>query len=264
MLIPELGAIYYAPYNVYGIEQVPNGELISTENQASTLSGILMLRSILLQKKIYLNIVADIENLAKNIIKFIKSAYDPGVGWFRQGGYYNATTKQFTWQKIFAVDCQTWTMTVLGSKNIDTWFGKDTSLKIWENTKAIAGYKFNGSMAKGLGFGRSDSIFSGEWTFGALNMLKVFMNESGYDNAKLSADFLYMRQGIEEELTKISIINNLRVDTVLYANKRYWIPFGWWSNPIPSLASTGWAALVDSSYNPLYLGGDYYVYELLS
>jgi len=72
-----------------------------------------------------------------------------------------------------------------------------------------------------------------------------------------------MRQAIEEELSTVAVINSLRVDAILYANKRYWIPFGWWANPIPSLASTGWAALVDSMYNPFYLGGIYKTYELI-
>merc|ERR1711988_88149 len=44
---------------------------------------------------------------------------------------------------------------------------------------------------------------------------------------------------------------------VKYANKRYWIPFGWWANPNPSLASTSWAMLVDKQYNPFFLGGGY-------
>jgi len=48
--LPGIGGIYYAPHNTYGILK-PKGEPISTENQASTLSGLLMLRSILAKKK---------------------------------------------------------------------------------------------------------------------------------------------------------------------------------------------------------------------
>ena len=41
----------------------------------------------------------------------------------------------------------------------------------------------------------------------------------------------------------------------LYANKRYFIPWGWWANPIPSLASSAWVVLIDENYNPFILGG---------
>jgi len=263
MMIPKLGAIYYAPHNAYGVDRPPKGELISTENQASTLAGLLMLRYILLQKNIYKNVVNDIETLAKQIQAFLKSAYDPSLGYFRQGGFYNATTQNFIWDNIFAVDCQTWTMSVVGGRKLDAWFGKGTSMKIWDMTIRLGGYKFNGTMARGLGFGQADNIFSGEWTFGAINMLRVFLNESSGDNGKVLGHINYLREGIESELSTVSVINNLRVDTVLYANKRYWIPFGWWSNSIPSLASTGWAALVDSMFNPLYLGGAYATYDLI-
>jgi len=136
------------------------------------------------------------------------------------------------------------------------------------NDKKIGGYKYDGTTLKGLGFdnnyGKPDQIFSGEWTFGAINMLQLFLNESnGYDKVKLTNDITNMRQAIEEELTTVIPINGNSVASVLYANKRYWIPFGWWSNQIPSLASTGWAALVDNLYNPLYLGGDFNTYDFV-
>jgi len=96
-------------------------------------------------------------------------------------------------------------------------------------------------------------------------MLRLFLNETNnYNKGILAAEVNYMRQAIEDELTSVAVINSMRVDTVLYANKRYWIPFGWWSNPIPSLASTSWAALFDNRFNPFYLGGLYKTYELVN
>jgi len=53
MLIPSVGAIYYSPHNAYGVERPPKGELVSTENQASTLAGLRMLRHILVEKKYF-------------------------------------------------------------------------------------------------------------------------------------------------------------------------------------------------------------------
>jgi len=270
MMIDSVNGIYYAPHNTYGVVK-PKGEQVSTENQASTLAGILMLRSILNQKKIFSNVVKDIENIATKLETFIKNSYDPSLGFFRNGLFYDIKNgNQQVWDTEFAVDCQTWTMSVLGSVKVDQWFGKGTALKIWELTKKVGGYKFNGTHAHGIGFDSNfgkpeqDQVFSGEWTFGAINMLKIFMNESnGYESAKLAADIFLLRQGVETELTTHVTVNGVQTTSVLYANKRYWIPFGWWSNPIPSLASTGWAALVDNRFNPLYLGGAYHVYDLI-
>lgn len=44
---------------------------------------------------------------------------------------------------------------------------------------------------------------------------------------------------------------------------RYAIPFGWFANPLPSTASTSWAVFADADFNPLYLGGDWKVYDVL-
>jgi len=268
MMVDQVGGIYYAPHNAYGIVK-PKGEPISTENQASTLAGLLMLRSILTKKNIYSDVVNDIDTIAKKIEGFIKNSFNTNLGYFRQGGFIDITKgNQFTWDDIFAVDCQTWTMSVIGSVKIDQWFGAGTALKVWEQTKKYGGYKYNGVTAMGLGFdanaGKTDQIFSGEWTFGAINMLLIFLNETnGYDKVKISTDIRSMRQGIEEELTTVIPMNGVDAPSVLYANRRYWIPFGWFSNPLPSTASTGWAALVDNQYNPLFLGGAYRTYDLI-
>lgn len=36
----------------------------------------------------------------------------------------------------------------------------------------------------------------------------------------------------------------------LYASKRYFIPFGWYTNPIQSMASTTWVLMPDYNFNP--------------
>ena len=41
----------------------------------------------------------------------------------------------------------------------------------------------------------------------------------------------------------------------LYANERYFIPWGWWANPIASLASSAWVILIDNDFDPFVLGG---------
>jgi len=41
----------------------------------------------------------------------------------------------------------------------------------------------------------------------------------------------------------------------LYANKRFFIPWGWYANPIGATSSTAWAVLNDFLFDPFYLGG---------
>eukprot|EP01130_Rhizamoeba_saxonica_P004764 TRINITY_DN1935_c0_g1_i1.p1 TRINITY_DN1935_c0_g1~~TRINITY_DN1935_c0_g1_i1.p1 ORF type:complete len:540 (+),score=115.95 TRINITY_DN1935_c0_g1_i1:127-1620(+) len=270
MMVPSVGGILYAPYNTYNSE-TDEGMLISTENQASTLGGLMMLRDILIGKGINKNVLRDTETLIKGLQKYLKDSYDPQKGYFVHGGSYDYTKNNYTSDPhLFAVDCQTWTMSILGSKLIDSWFGQGTALNVWRKTKEIGGYGYNGTHVKGLGFDdnyikpKNEQIFSGEWTLGAVNMLRIFANEdNGYDKNMLESEISYMLDSIDDELTVFHSINGKKVESVKYANRRYWIPFGWFANPIPSTASTGWYALIDANYNPLYLGGLYKTYDFI-
>jgi len=48
----------------------------------------------------------------------------------------------------------------------------------------------------------------------------------------------------------------IQVDgSYLYANKRFFIPWGWYANPLGATSSTGWAVFNDWGYNPFVLGG---------
>jgi len=106
-------------------------------------------------------------------------------------------------------------------------------------------------------------FFSGEWSFGGVNMLRVLANV--YNDDKWTKEANWMRTKIQEQLVKSEKIPvedegvQIEVDVtgVKYSNKRHFIPFGWWANPILSTASTGWAVLLDSAYNPWVLGGKY-------
>lgn len=41
----------------------------------------------------------------------------------------------------------------------------------------------------------------------------------------------------------------------MYANKRFFIPWGWYANPIGATSSTGWAIFNEWNYDPFVLGG---------
>jgi len=155
-------------------------------------------------------------------------------------------------------------MSVIGANVIDSWFGAGTTVKIWEKTKKIAGYKYNVHNQEVDGVGFSDDtreqVFSGEWTLGAITGLRVAATHyPGATGNKLKQEAEKMRNAIEKELTIHGSINGFDCPGVLYANKRYYIPFGWWANPVLSTASTGWAVFADKNYNPMILGGSYVV-----
>eukprot|EP01120_Amphizonella_sp_Union-15-10_P015757 TRINITY_DN815_c0_g1_i1.p1 TRINITY_DN815_c0_g1~~TRINITY_DN815_c0_g1_i1.p1 ORF type:complete len:551 (-),score=100.74 TRINITY_DN815_c0_g1_i1:31-1641(-) len=267
MLVPSIGAVHYAPYNTWSFSGIDDTS-ISSENQISVLSGLASLLHLLKVKGTHQDLWPTIENLRDNIVRYLKSAYDKELGYFRQGGHYNASTGKFTWvpEPFFAVDCQTWILSVLGPKLIDSWFGENTALNIWKVTKQIGGYKLNPvtGRVKGVGFSNNvkDQVFSGEWTFGAINMLRVLSNEytDPTIRAELDTEAAEMRAAIEAELTVTQNINGVNAPGVLYANKRYYIPFGWWANSLVATASTGWAVAVDKNYNPFYLTGAYTTY----
>jgi hypothetical protein len=48
---------------------------------------------------------------------------------------------------------------------------------------------------------------------------------------------------------------DLSTNPYLYASRRYFIPFGWYANPIPSTCATAWMLMVANTYNPFLAGG---------
>jgi hypothetical protein len=194
---------------------------------------------------------------------------------------------------LFAVDCQTWGMNVLGADWIDGIWGEGAAYAIWQKTKAYGGYfTSNSPVLRGVGFSdvnnTSNAVCTAEWTFGAILMCRTLARdywEMGRPDLarSLALDAETMRAGVEE--LKVAVSNITTVTTsagsgsrftfdetwatwgspaqtnvttgtgYLYANKRYEIPFGWWANPLPSLASTAWAVMTDRDFDPFILGG---------
>ena len=104
-------------------------------------------------------------------------------------------------------------------------------------------------------------VFSGEWSFGAANFLKIMAMDSSYSGSTRTAlmeQAEMIAKAIREELTRDVKFFSEPAQGVLYANKRYMIPIelgGWWANPLPSRASTAWSFLWDVDFNPLHLQG---------
>jgi len=257
------GAIAYSPWNTYDYENPALGGTASVENSASLLAGLKMFASILENKSSsqYKDLVPQIRAVSDKLLQFIKSAYSPSSGYFRQGGGYIQNVWQWNEDQTsgFAVDCQTWVISVVGAPTIDSWFGEGTTFNLWQTTKKIGGFGYNSgaNTVVGLGFAHNQQVqvFSGEWSFGAVNMLRTLAKQLPAHAQVLRNEADNIRQAIDDFLTTYD--NDVNSDVVNYANKRYKIPWGWWANPISSTASVAWAVMVDSNYNPFQVGGDY-------
>lgn len=268
MSIAKYGAVYYAPRNTYDQHDPDVGSTISTENNISLLGGLKMLLYILTNRssQTYNSYIPRVQLLISQVEGYIKSAYIPSRNYFSQGARFDPRNGNWTWhpEPFFAVDVQTWGITVLGKTKIDSWFGDGTTDRIWTTTKQIGGYRYNSgtNYADGVGFTDNSAVqvFSSEWTLGATNMLRVIAAQTT-DQNKASAyrtEADYMRQRVEMELTTQGNLKDGTYATgVKYANKRYYIPFGWYANPIWNTAALGWAAVYDLNFNPFYLGGKY-------
>jgi len=102
---------------------------------------------------------------------------------------------------------------------------------------------------------QESQAYSGEWTLGAINMLRVFAKETGIQ--KYTEEAQHLRRQLDRGLVGNFSINGRDVQAVKYVNDRYYIPFGWWANPFPNIASTAWTLFVDANFNPFTLGGSY-------
>jgi len=165
-----------------------------------------------------------------------------------------------------AVDCQTWGMTVMGQPRIDKNFGFGTAYQTWQDVKYWAGYYVNGSIA---GVGYTDAlakngsakpvhnIWSAEWTFGAINMAQVLSQQyAAAGDAAKAQSLLEDAQSMYNAVTEIWP-KGLRFPdgSYVYANKRFFIPWGWFSNPISALCSTAWSVLQAQNFDPFHWAG---------
>ena len=306
----KIGAIYYAAEGSLpntGTKPVDRYD-VSTENSASLLAGVLMLKKTLMvdnarQSQPYLKVVDVMINggvmpngeTTEGLLNYFKKyAWDTNASNFYQGGLANKPDHS-VWiptTEPRPVDVNTWTVAVLGQPLIDSWYGFGTAYKIWNKMKVWGGYYGdNGTLwgvgysnhdGNGLGHSNKNGIISVEWTAGAINMLNILVAQyssqkaSHGDAKKYVASLKIDLQSMEAHISALKVTNYSRqslFDSVrppnydslvglaknqqayLYASKRYFIPFGWYANPLPSNASTSWALLMNYKYNPFTLGG---------
>lgn len=137
----------------------------------------------------------------------------------------------------------------------------------------------------------NDGILSAEWTAGAVNLVRTLTLQYGdvlNDPDASATDKQHAEQFIQtlkaDEQSMLNHLLSLRTDqyssifafgqnrpndydqlislpndklAFLYASKRYFIPFGWYANPLPSTCSTSWSVMLHYNFNPFQLGGGY-------
>jgi hypothetical protein len=185
-----------------------------------------------------------------------------------QGGHYNSSgyfPVPINTIGGLAVDCQTWGMTVMGRERLDTKYGMGFAYNIWQTAKKYAGY-YKGEVLCGVGYTDlasangtaipKNNIWSAEWTFGAINMAQVLSQsyaEAG--QAQYAQELLTDAQSMYNQVTLLWP-QGLRFPdgSYVYANKRFFIPWGWFSNPISALCSTAWSVLQAQNCDPFHWG----------
>lgn len=244
----EIGAIYHAPGGTHG----KNPHDISNENNFSMYAALNMLYDVVRDQDPI--IAARILKITQGQERYFEEySFDKERKVFYQGGYY--VDGKFIATNIFATDCQTWGILALGPKWIDDHFGKGTSYEIWQNTKRRSGYINQKGDFEGIGFTDGHRILSVEWTCGGILATKVLADEYKTSHPSMTKsckrDILSMRDGMERY--KVELLEGSL--SYLYSNRRFFIPFGWWANPIPCIASSAWILIIDLGFNPFVLGG---------
>jgi hypothetical protein len=285
----ENGGIFYAPWNTAGniANTMADPFSISNENNFSSFAGLTMLRQIL-EARGDTGHLPDVDRLLAGLESYFeKELYDAAENILFTGGTYNKGNDPKTpvYSKIFtkggsnypfAVDVHTWGCTVLGVDRVDKWFGEGTAFGLWQTVKRKAGYYVDNQI-RGVGYtdvetdqnipadAKNAYIISAEWSFGAVTMCLVLAEQ--YDRTdspfynptyagSLRADAQSMSDGIRTLLLD-QVSRDRDTEAYRYANRRYFIPFGWFGNPIDSLCSTAWAIMCANRFNPFQLGGDY-------
>lgn len=217
---------------------------ISTENNLSWYAAFRMLYAVT-KNEIYKARMEGIE-------KYLKASFDKDKGIFYQGWHYY----EDGWKpnRIFATDCQTWAIDVLGPKTIDEWFGEGAAYRMWEVTRDLAGICDEDGNVLAVDFTARKEVKSVEWTAGAIlacSMLAEHYNSSHSNWAEKSE---------HDAVTMYTHMDTLKTDmngktAYVYADKRAETRHGWFAaGGIFSMASTAWMGLLTIGVNPFFLG----------
>jgi hypothetical protein len=248
-----LGGVYYAPKGTW---KVPIPTEMACENNVSLYAGLQILRAILVKLGDPENRIPDIDKLLLGIETFLRDhAFDKQNRIFFQGGYIDSKGA-FVPNPVFPLDVQTWGLSLFGQQ-VDSWYGEGTSYKMWEISKKRSGTFNSEGNVVGVGYTDGNDIISVEWTLGAINMCRILAKQYEGTNPEFTASLLKDARTMREGMNDLRYDIDSTHSAFKYADKRYFIPFGWYANPIPSTASTSWMLMVDANYNPFHISGEY-------
>jgi len=242
-LTTRIGAILHVPAGTF--DQSPDD--ISNENNISIHAALRMLYEVTKDGR-YLDMMRGIEDYLK------RYGMNREAGVLYQGGSANGEFVPNAGQ--FAVDVQTWAIVSMGPGKLDEMYGSvGTAFRMWQQTKMRAGYYVDGQLF-GVGYTKGNDVFSGEWTAGAVAASLELALHYQRSNPAWAEEALKDAQSMVRGLEQLSKKQGDR-KSYLYANRRFFIPFapGWWSNALPSLASTAWVYFIQNQFNPFRLGG---------
>ncbi len=190
-----------------------------------------------------------------------------------------------------AIDVNTWGIAALGAAQLDQWFGFAAAYHTWQSVRQWGAYGV-GTTLWGVGYSDQDGngiaadgnfrqgVLSSEWTAGAITAVRSMIHHyqslpttsPDYAQAQLMwhslrQDESAMLEGMQTlrtdryALTTFpgkgpAIVGNGTALPYLYASRRYFIPFGWYANPLPSTCATAWAIMVADRFDPFGYGGE--------
>jgi hypothetical protein len=129
-------------------------------------------------------------------------------------------------------------------------------------------------------------VLSAEWTAGAIVMVRnmihhyrsprrsaiesaharVYLSTLADDESRMIAGMQNLRYGqyiragfpgkpADYQSLIVEPATPVRSEPYLYSSKRYFVPFGWYGNPIPSTAASAWVILVADHFDPFGYAG---------
>jgi len=220
---------------------------------------------------------AVIKGLDSWFASYLLPAKIAGEDVISQGGHvtFDGQYKYQQGDQAFAVDCQTWGLLVTGQKRFDAAYtAKGVTYSVWQSAKKLAGYYIGDKLA-GVGYttsknlnGTKPDVWSGEWTWGAVFMCRKIAAEyrkvgrnDWADSLEADATSMVTFMKVQVQVCKDDPVwcpgggLVLPDGSYLYANKRFFIPWGWYANPVGATSSTAWAVCNDFNYNPFMIGG---------
>ena len=222
-----LGALYHCPKGTKMFPPDPSEETnVSNENNFSAYAAVVMLYQLLVNKTegttdpVLTQAVTDLASIIKGQQKWFASKQyllndEPMVVY--QGGHvsFEGDFEPALLNETggFAVDCQTWGLTVLGQEFVDSTFGQGTAYNIWQTTKKLAGYYTPSGELGGVGYtvyeGNSsipNPIWSAEWSWGAVNMARKLAYEyQEAGNTAYAKDLLQDADSMSKNLQQMAI-----------------------------------------------------------